>query len=125
MADAIGAFQNDIDDLVDLEDIRYENIFKIYTKDKKYFYNILRKISISTDAHDLAYDTVKIQTDITWILLSYRVYKSIHLWWLIAIANNVFNPMEHIPGGTTLRIIKPHYVRLMLEEINDELSPIT
>ena len=125
MADAIGAFQNDIDDLVDLEDIRYENIFKIYTKDKKYFYNILRKISISTDAHDLAYDTVKIQTDITWILLSYRVYKSIHLWWLIAIANNVFNPMEHIPGGTTLRIIKPTYVRLMLEEINDELSPIT
>ena len=125
MADAIGAFQNDIDDLVDLEDIRYENIFKIYTKDKKYFYNILRKISISTDAHDLAYDTVKIQTDITWILLSYRVYKSIHLWWLIAIANNVFNPMEHIPGGTTLKIIKPTYVRLMLEEINDELSPIT
>tara|TARA_R110002110_G_scaffold327110_1_gene538899 strand:- start:13 stop:390 length:378 start_codon:yes stop_codon:yes gene_type:complete len=125
MADAIGAFQNDIDDLVDLEDIRYENIFKIYTKDKKYFYNILRKISISADANDMAYDTVKIQTDITWILLSYRVYKSIHLWWLIAIANNVFNPMEHIPGGTTLRIIKPTYVRLMLEEINDELSPIT
>jgi hypothetical protein len=121
--DAMGAYQNDLDDLEDLEDIRYENIFKVYTKDKKYFYNTLKRITFSEDVNDMAYDVVKVRIDTTWPLLSYRAYKTIHLWWLIVLINNITNPLEGVSGGSVIKIIKPGYVRLMLEEINDELSP--
>jgi len=40
-----GKYQNNIDELPNLEDYRYENIFKIYQKGDKdfYYYNILKK----------------------------------------------------------------------------------
>ena len=121
--DAIGAFQNDIDALEDLEDIRYENIFKVYIKDKKYFYNLLKRVSLSSDINNTSYDMVQVQLDTSWPILSYKVYNTTYLWWIIAAVNNIINPLEGVSGGTVIKIIKPNYVRLLLEEINEELSP--
>ena len=35
----------------------------------------------------------------------------------------VKNPLELIPGGTPLKVIKPAYLRNILDEIDQELSP--
>jgi hypothetical protein len=37
-------------------------------------------------------------------LISYKVYRTVHLWWIIAMANDILNPLD-IPVGTILRII--------------------
>ena len=39
-------YQNQIQELPSLEDVRYENIFKVAKTDKFFFYNIIKKISI-------------------------------------------------------------------------------
>ena len=37
-------------------------------------------------------------------LIAYNYYKNPLLWWVIAQANNIYNPIEGVPVGTTLRI---------------------
>ena len=39
-------YQNQIKGLPSLEDVRYENIFKVAKTDKFFFYNIIKKISL-------------------------------------------------------------------------------
>ena len=121
--DSLGAYQNDLDELDDLEDIRYENIFKVYQKSNKYFYNILKKVSFDEGVNDMAYDVVKVRNDTSWPLLSYKTYKTTELWWLIASINGIVNPLNGISGGAIIKIVKPGYVRMLLEELNDEISP--
>ena len=39
-------YQNQVAELPTIEDVRYENIFKVAKTDKFFFYNIIKKISI-------------------------------------------------------------------------------
>ena len=73
---------------------RYENIFNLYSlkndnEDYYYFYNILSKVSISDDLDDSVFDYIKIETKMPLTDISFRVYKTQYLWWLILIINKI------------------------------------
>lgn len=124
--DATGAFHNQIDELEAIDDSRYENIFRMYNKDEKYFYNILRKVNIDIENADpQTYDIRKIKFDMPWTVISYRAYSTTDLWWVIYLANQskFKSPLELVPGGTSINIIKPLYLRDIVDEINQELTP--
>ena len=124
--DTLGLFQNDIDDLDQLGPARYENIFKVYAKGEKYIYNILRRVDIDLNSADPStFAEAPLQIESPWTNISYHVYGTVDLWWLIYICNkDIFkNPLQMVPGGTKLRVIKTDKLQSILNEISNDLKP--
>lgn len=124
--DATGAFNNQIEELESLNDSKYENIFRVFSKQDKYFYNILRSVNIDiTTADPQTYEQKTINFDMPWPVISYRTYATTDLWWMIYIVNRdkFKSPLTLVPGGTTLNIIKPLYLRDIVDEIVQTLDP--
>ena len=122
MAD-LGKFQADIAELGVLEQYRYENIFKIYgTGDKDFFYyNILKKIKLPDDVDDNLFNTVAYNNALPITTLSYRIYGTTYLWWLIMVVNNITNPAK-IAGGTRIKFIKKEYLKPTIDSIKQQLQ---
>jgi len=110
-------YQNQIKDLPNLEDVRYENIFKVAKSDKFFFYNITKKISIPDDLQSDVYYELRINSKKPWTTLSNDVYGTQDLWWLICLVNNVFNPIGNPELGAVYKIIRPDFVNPILAEI--------
>ena len=121
MAD-FGKYQSQIVDLPDLSEYRYENIFKVYaTKDKQYWYNIAKRISIGDDLNANLFYTITVTQRTPWTVISYRAYQTTELWWLILLVNKITNPMI-LPRTSTLKILKPEYVRTIISQIKQQLQ---
>jgi hypothetical protein len=91
-----GQLQQDILILPNLDNTRYENIFKIYTveKDKNssyYYYNILNKVIIPDNIDQSLLGTIKLNRKLPWTTLSYKLYNTTYLWWLIVLLNKPKN----------------------------------
>lgn len=110
--------QNEIGNLPPLESTRYENIFNVYrTRSGHYYYNLAKTISFPDNVSDEYFDLYELPPGTYYTTLSYNIYGTIDLWWLILIANNIRNPMA-IPTGTTiLRVVKPSKVQEVLDLI--------
>lgn len=114
-----GLKQNQIENLPLLGDNRYENLFKIYNdSDGNYYYNILKKVSFSGDFDDSFYFEYNVIGQKHWTIISYEVYGTIHLWWMICSVNGISNPVQLPESGITLKILKPEYVQDVLTSIN-------
>lgn len=114
-------YHNDIDQLIPLTEYNYENIFTVHQDGDFFFYNILKTVNFPKNMNDSYYFNHKIKTHTPYTTLSYKFYNTIKLWWLIAIANNINNPVQFIKPGSTLKIIKPDVVPLILTAIKDQL----
>ena len=110
-------YQNQIQGLPSLEDVRYENIFKVAKTDKFFFYNIIKKISIPEDMQSEVYYELRINSNKPWTTLSSEIYGTQDLWWLICLANKIYNPINNPTLGEVYKIIKPDYVSPILVEI--------
>ena len=110
-------YQNQITDLPNLEEVRYENILKVAKSDKFFFYNIIKKITIPEDLQSDIYYELRINSNKPWTTLSHDVYGTQDLWWLICLVNNIFNPIDNPELGAVYKIIRPDYVNPILAEI--------
>ncbi len=116
-----GQYQNKIDFLPDLELYRYENIFKLYKhSDDYYYYNILKKIVIPEDINEQIFDFVKFPQRMPLTTLSFKIYGTTYLWWLILIVNNITNPFS-IEPGRKIRYVKKDFLKIVLESIKQQL----
>jgi hypothetical protein len=110
--------QNNIKDLPRLKDENYENIFNVYTDDNDfYYYNLLQTIHFPQDLPDSFFETYDVKFNDTWPLISYKKYNSIKLWWLIALANGVVNPINFLTPGKTIKVPKPQVATEILTQI--------
>jgi nucleoid-associated protein YgaU len=113
--------QNFIKELPQLRVENFENIFNIYQdKDSMYFYNILQTIQIPLDLPEGYYDTYNVGYEDTWPYISYKLYRTPNLWWLITHANNIVNPTKIPTPGTTLKVFKSGVVKIILEQISTQ-----
>ena len=110
-------YQNEIAELPTIEDVRYENIFKVAKDDKFFFYNIIKKISIPDELQSGIYYELRINSNKPWTTLAHEVYGTQELWWLICLINKVYNPINNPELGAVYKIIKPDYVNPILIEI--------
>lgn len=122
MAD-LGKFQEDVTELGALEQYRYENIFKIYETGEKdfFYYNILKKISLPSEMDNNLFNTVAYNEALPITTLSYRIYGTTYLWWLIMIVNGIMNPTK-IAGGTRIKFIKKEYLKPVIDSIKQQLQ---
>lgn len=105
---------------------RYENIFNVYSLentngDTYYFYNLTNKVTIPNDLDDSVFDYIKIEAKMPLTDISYRVYKTQYLWWLILTVNKIRNPVKFIQSGSILKVIKPEYLNSVFESIKNKV----
>lgn len=120
---ALGFFRNDINSLLNLPENAYENIFRMYsTNENQLYYNILNNIILPVDISNSFFYVVKVTRKTAWTVISYNEYKTMNLWWLICLVNNINNPIDYPVPGTQLKIIYPQYVKTILDEIDNKLN---
>jgi hypothetical protein len=123
LGSGLGQYQNNIAALPNLNIYRYEKIFKLYqTDNNQYFYNIIQSVFLPDELDKRALFYITVQKQQPWTTISYNVYKTIELWWLILLTNKIYNPFELPLAGTVLSVIKPEYIPDILREINAKLQ---
>jgi hypothetical protein len=111
--------QNEIPNLGKLETFQMENIFNVYKNENgEYFYNLSNTLLFPDIPAEELYDTFIVKNNTTpYTYISYQVYKTSQLWWLICCFNNINNPVEFPKSGVQLKILKPEFVREVLEKV--------
>lgn len=120
---ALGDYQSDIQSLPALSEYQYENFFKLYLSENNQYYYNLQSFSIYflDELDPLTYYEIRINNSIPWTSISYNEYRTIDLWWLIALVNKVYNPLKFPEAGSKLKILYPEYVKSVLTRIKNEL----
>lgn len=98
----------------------YENILNMYqTQDESnyYYYNISNKVVVDTTNINTDYiEYYFLDTPMPLTTLSYRIFGTQHLWWLI-VAMNKLNPIDIPAAGTVIAVPKKQYVSDVLQTI--------
>jgi len=104
-------------------EFKMERIFDMFKQQgsKHFHYNILQKIEFPKEIKTSLYTIYHTKQDEGWTNLSYRFYKRIDLWWMIAGINNVADTFMPLPAGTRLKIPTPAYVRNIIDSIKTQL----
>ena len=115
-----GSNQNEVGELESLATNMYENIFKVNLIDVDgndlYFYNLLNKVVFPDNISDEFVDTIVLQNDTPWTALSYRLYGTINLWWVVYLLNKpkyIFKAQ----AATEYKYIKPGAIGAVLQQI--------
>tara|TARA_R100000951_G_scaffold107239_1_gene102449 strand:- start:449 stop:817 length:369 start_codon:yes stop_codon:yes gene_type:complete len=115
-----GKSRKNIADLEAISSELYENIFKvnlIENKDKNFFfYNTLNKIIFPDDLSGDTYDELTVQVDTPWTTLSFNLYGTINLWWVVYLINKP-KYIFLAKSGSTVKYITPSSIRSILNSM--------
>ena len=90
----------------------------IENKDKSfYFYNTLEKVVFPDFINTEVFDIKTLDTDTSWTNLSYKIYQTISLWWVIFLLDNPTYVFK-AKAGRTYKFIKPEYISNVLTKLN-------
>ena len=121
----IGVYINEIPSYIEIETISYENFFKIHVYNDEFtFFNILKKINILTNSDDIDptfFKSYNVDVDIPWVVMSYKIYGTVNLWWLLCLINGVQDATKNPELGTTIRALKTQYINTIVNQINIQL----
>jgi hypothetical protein len=116
----IGEKRNTVTDLETISLELYENIFKVNllkNKDKNfYFYNTLNKVMFPDNLDGSIYKEVAVQTDTPWTTLSFNLYGTINLWWVVYLINKP-KYIFLAKGGTTVKYITTSAITSILNSM--------
>ena len=116
-----GKFQTQIPNLPILGNNRYENIFKLYVNENDQFcYNLKSSVTFPNDIDEEFIGFFNLDTNAPWTTISYGIYGTIFLWWMITELNNITNPIDIPKPGTIIKYIKPEYVKQIVGQINNQ-----
>jgi LysM repeat protein len=114
-------YQNEISELRNLKDERYENIFQLYQdENNKYFYNLLETINFPDNLPEGFFSNYVIQPGDTLPLISFKLFRTIHVWWAICLANKINNPTITLTPGDVLRVPNINIIREIIRQINTQ-----
>lgn len=114
--------QNDIKDpdVPSLGSHDMENIFNVYKTDSgKYFYNLLKTIKFPDNIDRSFIGSIFPRAGELLPQLSFRLYGAVNLWWVIAILNNIQNPLEELPADKPIFYLNKDAVRIVLSGIKE------
>jgi hypothetical protein len=116
--------QNNIKDLPKLSVYRYENFFNIYndTESDMRFYNLLRNINIFPSENSQIEGEYVVDYNDTWVSISYKIYGTMELWWILCSYNQIINPIKMPDAGTKIKYLKSEYIYIILNEIKSQIK---
>jgi nucleoid-associated protein YgaU len=110
--------QNSIPALPNLPQSRYENIFNVYQdSNNNYFYNLLQTVILPDNLPAGYFTTYSVEPEDTLPFISYKMYKRIDLWWIIANINKIDNPTVTLQPPLKLKIPNINVVQTILSNI--------
>lgn len=119
----LGKYQNQLNELPNLNNLRYENIFKMYKLEtNQYYYNLLRAITLPDEIDNDKLVYYPVRSKLPWTMISYNIYGNVELWWTICLVNKISNPVLTPDAGTVIKAISPDYMKTVLAEINSNLT---
>lgn len=121
MKDDLDKYQNELKELPSLNEFSFENIFKVYKDDGFYAYNIIKSVKIPSVLDDTTFDNIRLSGELPWTVISQKLYGTIRLWWLLCVTNKILNPVIVPEAGTIIKVIKPTYVRAVIDEIKGQI----
>jgi hypothetical protein len=76
------------------------------------FLNIFRSYIINESSlRDISfYDSYEVSNGEYWDNVSFNLYGTPYLWWVIALLNNIANPFEELKDGDDLKVLRDDYV---------------
>jgi hypothetical protein len=83
------------------------------------FLNIFRSYIITEDFfRDISfYESYEVSNGEYWDTVSYNLYRTPYLWWVIALMNNISNPFEEIEAGDELTVLRDDYVYQLTSDL--------
>jgi nucleoid-associated protein YgaU len=115
--------QTNFTDLPQLSFFRYENFFNIYeNNDNTKFYNLIASINVLPADDSSVEDEYDVKLNDTWILISYKYYGTMFLWWLVCMYNKIQNPVKTPEPGTKIKLLKKEYIAVILENLNKQIN---
>lgn len=103
-----------------ISQLNYENIFNVYQHDDFYYYNLLKTIIVPEEMDEENFFYYEVRAGETWTSIAYNVYGDVRAWWLICVANNIFNPIEFPKVGLNLKLFTRVVASQILSMINQE-----
>ena len=91
------------------------------------FMNIFKTLRVNKDVKTdiYAFDTYEVEGEnqAFWDNISFDLYGTPFLWWIVAIFNDVVNPFEELDPGGNLQVLKSDYLYTIFKDI-DTLSEL-
>ena len=91
------------------------------------FMNIFKTLRVNRDVKTdiFAFDTYEVEGEnqAFWDNISFDLYGTPFLWWIVAIFNDVVNPFEELEPGENLSVLKADYLYTIFKDI-DTLSEL-
>lgn len=87
--------------------------------DREPFMNIFRSYSLDEDLTSdvVYYDTYEVGDGERWDSISYKLYGTPYLWWIIALMNDVNNPFEDLEEGTNIKYLREDYLYNLFKDL--------
>jgi hypothetical protein len=115
-----GKIRNNVAELEKINDNLYENIFRVnaITNGEKsfYFYNLLNKVIFPDNLDSSLFSEAVVTTDTPWTTLSFKLYGTINLWWVLYLVNKP-KYIFLAKGGTIVKYIRPQSMGTILRSI--------
>lgn len=87
------------------------------------FMNIFKSLRINTDIlTDISlFETYEVEgeRESWWDNISYDIYGTPYLWWVVALFNDVTNPFEELEEGTNLKVLKVDHLYTLFKDIEN------
>ena len=115
-----GIKQKEIQELATLSNNLYENIFNVNLLEDSnsnfYFYNLLNKVVFPDSISDEFIEEITILTDKPWTTLSFELYGTIQLWWVVYLLNKP-DYIFKAQANNKYKYIRPGAMFTVLEQI--------
>ena len=122
MKQDLNIYQNQVKELNNLNKYSFEQVFKVYKEDGFFAYNIIKTIKFPDQLDPEIFDNIQIDGDITWTLMSQKLYGTIRLWWLLCLVNKIMNPVKLPTPGLVIKAIKPNYIQTVIDQITSQIK---
>lgn len=109
----------EVDNKVKITD--FENFFDVFEDQrdsrKPYFFNLNSTVYFD----GVPQEKYKLAHDMFWTTISYELYKTTRLWWVLMKINNVKceNTFDIVPAATTIRYIDKETLQQILMTLKD------
>ncbi len=115
-----GAKRNQVEELEGLSRNLYENIFNVglVNNDGKsfYTYNLLNKVIFPETIDSNVIDEITLTSDKPWTMLSFQLYGTIELWWVVYLLNKP-DYIFKAKANTPYKFIKSDFISNVLQQI--------
>jgi len=102
-----------------LSNVSFLKLFNILEESNTKYMNFFRSYSINDNIlnNTLYYFTYDVENEDWWDMISFKIYGSSNLWWVICMMNNIINPYEELSEGDQIKVLKESYLYMLLKEI--------